>query len=182
MKINKSFNQWLNRAKDESEALKTPDYLWQNIVRDLEKPRQKKSRWSLIGGYFSFRPKWKFALGGLVLVLATGLMIRTLKTPRLIDENQAEYLASEINEEVYTAQHTYEKAISKLEKRLQRKYEDPDNEWIRLSLERIDMIDELIRECKTSLEDNPYNPVIQRTLFTAYGEKLETIQQLLAID
>ncbi|MFQ6614180.1 MAG: hypothetical protein ACE5D1_04980 [Fidelibacterota bacterium] len=179
MKTNKLFDQWLSGAIAESQGVRPPDHLWRNIARKIKQPPHRKIRWTRIAINLRSAPKWQFASAGLALVLALGLAIYSLKTPKLISGNRAEYLASEINEEVYVAQVNYEKALGKLEKQLHQSIKEPSNEWINLSLERIEMIDELIRECKISLRDNPYNPAIQKTLFTAYGKKYETIRELI---
>ena len=177
-----SFQDWLDAAKRESELLETPETLWQNIEREFDTPSPVKSFWTRVFGIQDTRRKWQFALAGLVILIATSVVINSLRTPELISVDQAEYLAEEIDSEVYTAQRNYERAIAKLENQAKTKYQGSDNELVSLYLERIDVLDELIRECKSDLKDNPYNPAIQRSLFAAYNEKVETIHELLSID
>ena len=177
------FEQWLQKAKNESAEFQPSDQVWSKIQKEIQNTDQKESWLEKVTRIFTPPPQLQAAIvGSALVVMAYFLVMNPKQDTRLITENEAAILASDIDRKVFESQRLYEEVLTVLEKQVTEEIPSDAHEVFDLYKEKIKMLDILIAECKVNLKENPYNPEIHKSLFYAYTEKLTNLKTMLALN
>jgi|GEM_PF-2249757 len=179
----KKFDGWLAEAKNESSDLSPSDDVWRHIQREVQHQPHQETWLNRLMDSLRPGPRLQFAFVGTAMAVLIVLVIFNQKTvPEFISENDAAILASELDQKVLESQKLYEEVIAELEKQVKIEIPDDAHEVFVLYQEKIQMLDEMIAECKESLQENPYSPAIHKSLFYAYTEKLTNLKTMLELN
>ena len=178
MKDKDSFDDFLNRAREEFQQESSPVYLWNRIDKDISGKWKEFIFFDRVIRLFktNYKPILAFASVAVILILSLSIVLRD--RDGFITATEAEYLAIEIEEEVYRAQGRYERAISKMEKHILPSGTVKHSERVEAYLAKVDMLNSLIEECKILFIENPYNEKLHKTLIAAYRNKIETLEEI----
>jgi len=170
--LNNKFDDFLNQAKDEFNNIQTPD-MWENIENAIAPPIKVKHNWLYNIEEFLFTFRFQLSTVTVCLcIVIVGLLVNT-NNMKMISMAEAGKFASEIDKDVFKAQKIYENAIDKMAMNFASMDLKENSELVRLQLDKLQTLDELIVECKHYLEENPYYPEIHKQLFYAYQEKIK---------
>ncbi len=177
------FDEWLARARNESSDLSPSDEVWSQIQRDTQVQPPQESWLNRLIDSLTPGPRLQsaFAVTAMV-ILVVFLFVQKEPGATLISENDAAILASELDQKVLESQQLYEEVIIALEKQVKAEIPDSAHEVFALYQQKIQMLDEMIAECKVNLQENPYSPAIHRTIFYAYTEKLTNLRTMLELN
>lgn len=164
----------LKNAKSEwNNSQQTPD-MWKSIHQEINSGKVGAGQ-KILG--FVLEYKMTFATGFALLVILVAITI-TQNPSKLITAYEAEKLANEIDRDVYKAQKIYENVIAEMEKNCPISELTTENNLAQAYFDKIRLLDQVIFLCKSSLEENPYNPTIHKQLFFAYNEKINVYKEL----
>ena len=178
----KSFNTWLNQAKNSGSQQKPSDQVWFEIQKEINSSESESNWLERILKLLAGKPRLQNGLAYGAVIISVFLIISQQSTANLLTRNEASILANEIDAKVFESQRLYEEVLYQLEQQMTAEIQDRKNEIINLYLEKIHTLDILIAECKQDLQENPYNPSIHSTLFYAYNEKLINMKAVLDIN
>lgn len=176
MKKNK-YEDILQNAKAEIDReVKSPE-MWSAISSQIESNKNP-----IINFLRNFWRNRKFELSLatsfiIVLIIAGSLFFNNTEQ-KLISVQAAEEMAEDIDKDIYKAQKIYENVIAKLEQNCTVSEIESKNALAQAYFDKLHTLDQLILECKTALQENPYNPAIHKKLFFAYNEKIEVYNKL----
>ena len=164
----------LKNAKNEwNSDSQTPD-MWDAIHKNIQS--DPTSIFQRIWEYL-FEYKMVSATGFAVVIVLLAVTFTYNPSP-LISARKAEKLANKIDNDVYKAQKIYENVIAEMEINCTLDELTTDNMLAQAYFDKLHLLDQVIDLCKTSLEDNPYNPTIHKQLFFAYNEKIKVYKDL----
>jgi hypothetical protein len=169
----------LNSARSEMNAAPQTPRMWPQIQREISK--DKKNIFDLFPEIFSHY-KLTTAMGFAIVVIVLSVTIFSLTSPRLISVSKAEKLANNIDEQVYEAQKIYESVIAEMEQKCKFSELTTDNDLAQAYFDKLHLLDQMILVCKSSLKDNPYNPVIHKQIIFAYNQKIKVYKELQNLD
>ncbi|MBC8344974.1 MAG: hypothetical protein ISR82_07155 [Candidatus Marinimicrobia bacterium] len=183
MKNEKQFDHWLKEAKKEGSSLEPSYSVWHKIQNEIKTEQIKKPWWDRALDMVAPKPKYQVAFAAFTMIIVTVIMVMNREPElRLISDNEAAMLATEIDRKVFESQRLYEEVLAALEKQVEMEIPEEAHEVFELYKEKVKMLDTLIAECKLNLQENPYNPNIHKSLFYAYSEKLTNLKTMLALN
>ena len=142
-------------------------------------PEKQKRRWFEL---LIYQPKLKYALGSvLLLVVIVGtvtLGIRYWKGREALWRNDNQrYTLAKLEE----AEHHYQLAIRELAAAASSQRESLDPQVARIFRTNLEIIDASIRACKKAVLDEPENIDARDYLLFAYREKLDLLDEMIAV-
>ncbi len=181
MTKDKKFDQWLESTRNRSRQEKPGGGVWPAIQTELVKTRRP----GILARFLDIRPVYRnlaiVAAALLITLPTTILLYEMFRGPQFVSSDEAYRLAEQIQSEVFDAQKAYEHSIKKMENLVSHKRYDGNSELAQLYFQKLQTLDMLILECKSYMDQNPYNPALHRQLFYAYQSKIETLQSLLTL-
>ena len=169
----------LNDAKIEMDfTQKAPD-IWDGIFQEIN----EEKLWNFQSFFqMLFEYKLQIAVGFAVVFILTSFTINQLNPHGLISISKAEKLANKIDKDVFEAQKKYENVIAEMEQNCGLSELTTENDLAQAYFDKLHLLDQMIMVCKSSLDDNPYNPQIHKQLFFAYNEKIKVYKDLQIIN
>lgn len=144
------------------------DTLWPRIERKLRNERRAAS----------FR--WMQVAAAVVITIGLGLMAAfALRAHKEEQDFQKRIFVDNALNEVEKAERDHVAAIDKLEKLADPKLQEPASPLMVNYKEKLVLLDDAIAECQTNIERNRRNAHLRRQLLAIYGEKQQTLQDVL---
>lgn len=140
------------------------DLLWPRIERGLR--QQKPSRWMTVLQIAA------------VLLLIAGMATVAWRVQRR-SEFDDHILRAAAVEDVERAQQAHLAAIDKLERVAGPKLDDSASPLLVSYKEKLMLLDDAIAECQSHIDHNRQNAQLRRQLLAIYGEKQQTLQNVL---
>lgn len=140
------------------------DLLWPRIERGLR--QRARSRWVT------------FLQIAAVLLLITGMAAVVWRVQRRSEFDEHILRAAAI-EEVERAQQDHLAAINKLEQVAGPKLDQGASPLLVSYKEKLMLLDDAIAECQSNIDHNRQNAQLRRQLLAIYGEKQQTLQNVL---
>jgi hypothetical protein len=144
------------------------DLLWPRIERAIRNERRAgASRWLQIAA-------------AVVLMIgigvAAGFALRARQEQRAFDQA---ILREKAVQDVETAEQAHVAAIAELEKLAEPKLEEAASPLMVSYKEKLVLLDDAIAECQTNIQRNRQNAHLRRQLLAIYGEKQQTLHDVL---
>ena len=118
----------------------------------------------------------KFAAAALFILAVTGLINRVYYNTLKFNSS---FLKDSALRKVENAEKKYELAINQLEKKAEPVIQNMDFELATLYREKLETINNQIKECKRELLYNPGNSRIRKYMLAALKDKKETLKEIL---
>jgi hypothetical protein len=176
MKKNK-YEDILQNAKEEMDREVNSPEMWPAISSQIESNNNPIV--NVLRNLWNNR-KYTLSLvtGFLIILIIAGSLFFNNREQELISVQHAEEMAEDIDKDIYKAQKIYENVLARLEKNCTVSEIESKDALAQAYFDKLHTLDQLILDCKTALQENPYNPAIHKNLFFAYNEKIEVYNKL----
>lgn len=171
----------LKKGISELESFPPSPSLWARIEKDFKKEtavRKKFSfEWLKKIKDFIFEPDYIYrpviAAAVLIIMLISGVYY--LKPTSIAEKNR---IQTQTISELAKAQEHYINAIESLNKLAMDNQKNIESGLFAMYREKLQFIDESIRECKNIIEQNELNVNAWNFLFASYQKKVDTLQEI----